>query len=78
MAEQDLSITGAAMGVLTAVGHATDSIVNAVGLVVLLFARRKVNLRIRPRMRNKPSLDPPDVFNVIIQYDWPRIDDPED
>lgn len=39
---QELSMTGAAMGILTVVGHATDSLVNAVGLASLLYARRKV------------------------------------
>lgn len=35
-------MTGAAMGILTVVGHATDSLLNAVGLAALLYARRKV------------------------------------
>lgn len=35
-------MTGAAMGIMTVVGHATDSLVNAVGLASLLYARRKV------------------------------------
>lgn len=39
---QELSMTGAAMGIMTVVGHATDSLVNAVGLASLLYARRKV------------------------------------
>lgn len=39
---QDLSMVGAAMGVLTVVGHATDCLLNAVGLAVLLYGRRKV------------------------------------
>ncbi|CAM9404411.1 unnamed protein product, partial [Hapterophycus canaliculatus] len=38
---EDLSMVGAAMGVLTVVGHATDCLLNAVGLAVLLYGRRK-------------------------------------
>lgn len=32
------------MGVLTVVGHATDCLLNAVGLAVLLYGRRKVGV----------------------------------
>ncbi|CAN0355578.1 unnamed protein product [Pylaiella littoralis] len=38
---EDLSMVGAAMGILTVVGHATDALLNAVGLGVLLYGRRK-------------------------------------
>ncbi len=33
------------MGILTVVGHATDCLLNAVGLAVLLYGRRKVGKR---------------------------------
>lgn len=39
---QDLSMVGAAMGILTVVGHATDCVVNLAGLAVLVFSRGKV------------------------------------
>lgn len=39
---QDLSMVGAAMGILTVVGHATDALLNAVGFALLLYGRRKV------------------------------------
>lgn len=41
---QEMSMVGAAMGILTVVGNATDGLLNAVGLAVLLYARRKVTL----------------------------------
>lgn len=37
-------MVGAVMGVLTVVGHATDALLNAVGLAVLVYGRRKVRL----------------------------------
>jgi len=37
-------MVGAAMGILTVVGHATDGLLNAVGLAVLLYGRRKVGV----------------------------------
>ncbi|CAM9657053.1 unnamed protein product, partial [Ectocarpus sp. 12 AP-2014] len=38
---EEMSMVGAAMGILTVVGNATDGLLNAVGLAVLLYGRRK-------------------------------------
>ncbi|CBN73921.1 hypothetical protein Esi_0009_0050 [Ectocarpus siliculosus] len=38
---EEMSMVGAVMGILTVVGNATDGLLNAVGLAVLLYGRRK-------------------------------------